>query len=72
MSMQEANATIDRWQAQIAQAVQQTKQTAAQAATTAASGVSKGAFGSRLWVAGLALRSSYDTVRQQALASARE
>ena len=46
MSGQEANATIDRWQAQIAQAVQQTKQAAAQAATTAASGVSKGAFGS--------------------------
>lgn len=46
MSMQEANATIDRWQAQIAQGVQQTKQTAAQAAKTAASGVSKGAFGS--------------------------
>jgi hypothetical protein len=46
MSMQEANATIDRWQAQIAQGVQQTRQTAAQAASAAASGVSKGAFGS--------------------------
>jgi hypothetical protein len=46
MSMQDANATIDRWQAQIAQTVEQTKQTAAQAETTAASGVSKGAFGS--------------------------
>ena len=46
MSMQEANATIDRWQSQITQKVQQTKQTAAQAETTAASGVSKGAFGS--------------------------
>lgn len=46
MSMQEANATIDRWQAQIEQTVQQTKHTAAQAETTAASGVSKGAFGS--------------------------
>lgn len=46
MSMQEANATIDRWQGQIAQGVQQTKQTATQAANTAASGVSKGAFGS--------------------------
>ena len=46
MSMQDANATIDRWQAQITQTVQQTKQTAAQAASTAASGVSKGAFGS--------------------------
>lgn len=46
MSMQEANGTIDRWQAQITQRVQQTKQTAAQAETTAASGVSKGAFGS--------------------------
>jgi hypothetical protein len=46
MSLQEANATIDRWQAQITQTVQQTKQTASQAATTAASGVSKGAFGS--------------------------
>jgi hypothetical protein len=46
MSMQDANATIDRWQAQIEQTVQQTKQTAAQAETTAASGVSKGAFGS--------------------------
>jgi hypothetical protein len=46
MSMQDANATIDRWQAQIAQTVAQTKQTAAQAEKTAASGVSKGAFGS--------------------------
>jgi len=46
MSMDEANATIDRWQGQITQGVQQAKQTAAQAATTAASGVSKGAFGS--------------------------
>jgi hypothetical protein len=46
MSMQDANATIDRWQAQITQTVQQTRQTAAQAETTAASGVSKGAFGS--------------------------
>jgi hypothetical protein len=46
MSMQDANATIDHWQAQIEQTVQQTKQTAAQAETTAASGVSKGAFGS--------------------------
>ena len=46
MSMDEANATIDRWQAQIAQGVQQAKQTTAQAATAAASGVSKGAFGS--------------------------
>ncbi len=46
MSPQDANATIDRWQAQIEQTVQQTKQTAAQAETTAASGVSKGAFGS--------------------------
>ena len=46
MSMQDANATIDRWQAQIAQTVQQTKQTATQAEKTAASGVSKGAFGS--------------------------
>jgi hypothetical protein len=46
MSVQDANATIDRWQAQIAQAVEQTKQTATQAETTAASGVSKGAFGS--------------------------
>ena len=46
MSMQDANATIDRWQAQIAQTVQQTKQTATQAETAAASGVSKGAFGS--------------------------
>ena len=46
MSMQAANATIDRWQAQIAQTVAQTKQTATQAETTAASGVSKGAFGS--------------------------
>jgi hypothetical protein len=46
MSTQEANATIDRWQSQIAQKVQQTKQAAAQAARGAASGVSKGAFGS--------------------------
>jgi hypothetical protein len=46
MSMQDANATIDRWQAQITQTAQQTKQTAAHAETTAASGVSKGAFGS--------------------------
>jgi len=46
ISMQDANATIDRWQAQITQTVEQTKQTAAQAAKTAASGVSKGAFGS--------------------------
>jgi hypothetical protein len=46
MSMQDANATIDRWQAQITQTVQQTRQTAAQAARAAASGVSKGAFGS--------------------------
>jgi len=46
MSMPDANATIDRWQAQITQAAQQTKQTAAHAETTAASGVSKGAFGS--------------------------
>ena len=46
MSLEDANATIDRWQAQITQTVQQTKQTAAQAATTAAAGVSKGAFGS--------------------------
>jgi hypothetical protein len=46
MSMQDANATIDRWQAQITQTVNQTRQTAAQAETTAASGVSKGAFGS--------------------------
>ena len=46
MSMDDANATIDRWQAQIAQGVQQAKQTTAQAATAAASGVSKGAFGS--------------------------
>jgi len=46
MSMEEANATIDRWQAQIAQGVQQAKQATAQAATAAASGVSKGAFGS--------------------------
>jgi len=46
MSMQDANATIDRWQAQIAQTVEQTKQTATQAEKTAASGVSKGAFGS--------------------------
>ena len=46
MSTQEANATIDRWQAEIEQGVQKTKQTAAQAAEAAASGVSKGAFGS--------------------------
>lgn len=46
MSMQDANATIDRWQAQIEQTVEQTKQTATQAETSAASGVSKGAFGS--------------------------
>jgi len=46
MRMQDANATIDRWQAQIMQTVQQTKQTATEAETTAASGVSKGAFGS--------------------------
>ena len=46
MSMDEANATIDRWQGQIEQGVQQAKQTATQAATAAASGVSKGAFGS--------------------------
>jgi hypothetical protein len=46
MTAQEANTTIDRWQSQIAQGVQQAKQTAAQAATSAASGVSKGAFGS--------------------------
>jgi hypothetical protein len=46
ISMGEANATIDRWQTQIAQGAQQARQTAAQAATTAASGVSKGAFGS--------------------------
>lgn len=46
MSMQDANATIDRWQAQIEQTVQQTKQTATEAATGAASGASKGAFGS--------------------------
>jgi hypothetical protein len=46
MTMDEANATIDRWQAQIAQGVQQAKQTTAQAAAAAASGVSKGAFGS--------------------------
>jgi hypothetical protein len=46
MTMEEANATIDRWQAQIAQGVQQAKQITAQAATAAASGVSKGAFGS--------------------------
>jgi hypothetical protein len=46
MSMQDANATIDRWQAQITQTAQQTKQTAAHAETTAASGLSKGAFGS--------------------------
>ena len=46
MSLPDANATIDRWQAQIEQTVQQTKQTAAQAETTAASGLSKGAFGS--------------------------
>jgi hypothetical protein len=46
MTMDEANATIDRWQGQIAQGVQQAKQTTAQAATAAASGVSKGAFGS--------------------------
>jgi hypothetical protein len=45
MSMDEANSTIDHWQAQIAQGVQQARQTATQAATTAASGVSKGAFG---------------------------
>jgi hypothetical protein len=48
MSMDEANATIDRWQVQIAQGVQQAKQTAAETATAAASGVSKGAFGSFL------------------------
>ena len=46
MSLEQANATIDRWQPQITQAVQQAKQTTAQAATAAASGVSKGAFGS--------------------------
>jgi hypothetical protein len=46
MSMQDANATIDSWQAQITQTVHQTRQTAAQAETTAASGLSKGAFGS--------------------------
>lgn len=46
MSVQDANATIDRWQAQITQGVQQARQTATQAETTAASGVSKGAFGS--------------------------
>jgi hypothetical protein len=46
MSTEDANATIDHWQAQIAQGVQQAKQTTAQAATAAASGVSKGAFGS--------------------------
>jgi hypothetical protein len=46
MSMDEANATIDRWQTQIEQGVQQAKQATAQAATAAASGVSKGAFGS--------------------------
>jgi sirohydrochlorin ferrochelatase len=46
MSPQDANATIDRWQAQIEQTVQQTKQTATEAATGAASGASKGAFGS--------------------------
>jgi hypothetical protein len=45
MSMDEANATIDHWQAQIAQGAQQARQTAAQAGTAAASGVSKGAFG---------------------------
>lgn len=45
MSMDEANATIDRWQSQITQGVQQARDTASQAATTAASGVSKGAFG---------------------------
>ena len=46
MSMEGANATIDRWRAQIEQGVQQAKQATAQAATAAASGVSKGAFGS--------------------------
>jgi hypothetical protein len=46
MSMGEANATIDRWQTQIAQGAQQARQTTAQSATAAASGVSKGAFGS--------------------------
>ena len=46
LSTEEANATIDRWQTQIEQGVQQAKQTTAQAATAAASGVSKGAFGS--------------------------
>jgi hypothetical protein len=46
MSMPEAYATIDSWQAQIEQRLQQTRQTAAAAASTAASGVSKGAFGS--------------------------
>jgi hypothetical protein len=46
VSVQEANATIDRWQEQIARGVQQTKQAATQAASAAASGVSKGAFGS--------------------------
>lgn len=46
ISTAEANATIDRWQAQIAQGAQQARQTAAQAGTAAASGVSKGAFGS--------------------------
>jgi hypothetical protein len=45
MSMGEANATIDHWQGQIMQGVQEARQTATQAATTAASGVSKGAFG---------------------------
>jgi len=46
MTMEAANATIDRWQAQIAHGVQQAKETTAQAATAAASGVSKAAFGS--------------------------
>ncbi|HKD59652.1 MAG TPA: hypothetical protein VKB47_04295 [Terracidiphilus sp.] len=46
MNTEEANATIDRWQTQVEQGVQQAKQTTAQAATAAASGVSKGAFGS--------------------------
>jgi hypothetical protein len=46
MSTQEANATIDRWQAQIEQGVQKAKQTAAQAAQATATGVSEGAFGS--------------------------
>lgn len=46
MSTQQANTTIDRWQAQIEQEMHNARQTATAAANTAASGVSKGAFGS--------------------------